>query len=226
NGVVHIGFYDTRNSTNRTGVDFYYVYSADGGASWTDETRVSQIVSQNITNGQEWGDYNGLSVSRANVVGMSWTDNRIPDGGSSPQQKSFVGRVTNIAGGPSYQLALGAGGISVCAGQPVAPIPFTARAFGGFNSPVTLSFPGIDTSVFPTSTATPNPITPADPATAGTINLSTAPAAAAGTYDVTLFGTDGVVDATERSLQFEVTVASGIPAAATLTAPANGATGV
>src|SRR5690606_15786570 len=82
------------------------------------------------------------------------------------------------------------------------------------------------TSVFPTSTATPNPITPADPATAGTINLSTAPAAAAGMYDVTLFGTDGVVDATERSLQFEVTVASGIPAAATLTAPANGATGV
>src|SRR5690606_36716993 len=63
-------------------------------------------------------------------------------------------------------------------------------------------------------------------ATAGTINLSTAPAAAAGKYDVTLIGTDGAVDATERSLQLEVTVASGIPAAATLTAPANGATGV
>ncbi|HEX7769493.1 MAG TPA: GEVED domain-containing protein, partial [Dokdonella sp.] len=226
NGVVHIGFYDTRNSTNRTGVDFYYVYSADGGASWTDETRVSQIVSQNITNGQEWGDYNGLSVSRANVVGMSWTDNRIPSGGSSPQQKSFVGRVTNIAGGPSYQLAVNAGGLSVCAGQPVAPIPFTARAFGGFSDPVMLSFPGINASVFPTSTATPNPVTPAEPATAGTISLSTAPAAPAGTYDITLFGTNGGGTPTERSVEFEVTVASGIPGSATLTAPANGASGV
>src|SRR5690606_18259992 len=61
-GVVHIGFYVTRYSTKRTGVDFYYGYSADGGASWTDETRVTQFVSQNINNGQEWGDYNGLSV--------------------------------------------------------------------------------------------------------------------------------------------------------------------
>jgi hypothetical protein len=226
NGVVHIGFYDTRNSTNRTGVDFYYVYSADGGASWTDETRVSQIVSQNINNGQEWGDYNGLSVSRANVVAMSWTDNRIPSGGGSPQQKSFVGRVTNVAGGPSYQLAVSGGALSVCAGQPIDPIAFTARAFGGFSAPVTLSFPGIDTSVFPTSTATPNPITPAEPPAAGTINLSTAPAAAAGTYDITLFGTDGGASPTERSVEFEVTVASGIPGSATLTAPANGASGV
>lgn len=226
NGVVHIGFYDTRNSTNRTGVDFYYVYSADGGTTWTDETRVSQIVSQNINNGQEWGDYNGLSVSIANTVAMSWTDNRIPSGGSTPQQKSFVGRVTNIAGGPSYQLAVGASGLSVCAGQPVAPIPFTARAFGGFSSPVTLSFPGINASVFPTSTATPNPITPAEPAAAGTINLSTAPAAVPGSYDITLFGTDGGATPTERSVEFTVTVASGIPGSATLTAPANGASGV
>ena len=226
NGVVHIGFYDTRNSTNRTGVDFYYVYSADGGATWTNETRVSAIVSQNITNGQEWGDYNGLSVSRANTVAMSWTDNRIPSGGSSPQQKSFVGRVTNVAGGPSYQLAVAAAGLSVCAGQPVAPIPFTARAFGGFSDPVMLSFPGINASVFPSASATPNPITPADPAAAGTINLTTAPAAAPGTYAVTLFGSNGGGSAVERSVEFDVTVASGIPASATLSTPANGATGV
>ena len=226
NGIVHVGFYDTRNSTNRTGVDFYYVYSADGGATWTNETRVSAIVSQNITNGQEWGDYNGLSVSRANTVAMSWTDNRIPSGGSSPQQKSFVGRVTNVAGGPSYQLAVAAAGLSVCAGQPVAPIPFTARAFGGFSDPVMLSFPGINASVFPTATATPNPITPADPAAAGTINLTTAPAAAPGTYAVTLFGSNGGGSAVERSVEFDVTVASGIPASATLSTPANGATGV
>src|SRR5690606_32208039 len=40
-GAVHIGFYDTRNSPNRTGVDFYYNYSTDGGTTWLDETRIS-----------------------------------------------------------------------------------------------------------------------------------------------------------------------------------------
>lgn len=226
NGTVHIGFYDTRNSTNRSGIDFYYAYSADGGGTWMDETRVSQIVSQNINNVQEWGDYNGLSVSLANTVAMSWTDNRIPTGGSSPQQKSFVGRVTNITGAPNFQLALGgAGDISVCAGQPVDPIAFSARAFGGFSSTVTLSFPGIDTSVFPASTATPNPITPADPAAAGTIALSTAATAAVGDHEITLFATDGGATPIERSLSFDVTVASGIPGAVSLTSPADAATG-
>lgn len=223
NGIVHIGFYDTRNSTNRSGVDFYYVYSADGGATWTDETRVSQIVSQNISNGQEWGDYNGLSVSLANTVAMSWTDNRIPAGGTSPQQKSYVGRVTNVAGGPGFQLATDGGGITVCAGQPVDPIAFSARAFGGFSSAVTLSFPGIDTSVFPTSTATPNPITPADPAASGTIALGTAAGAVAGDYEITLFATDGGATPIERSVSFDVTVASGVPGAATLLGPADAA---
>lgn len=225
NGIVHIGFYDTRNSTNRTGVDFYYVYSADGGSTWTDETRVSQIVSQNINNGQEWGDYNGLSVSLANTVAMSWTDNRIPAGGTSPQQKSYVGRVTNVAGGPSFQLAIGGGDVAVCAGQPADPIAFSARAFGGFSSAVTLSFPGIDTSVFPTATATPNPITPADPAAGGTITLGTAAAAAPGDYEITLFATDGAASPTERSVSFGVTVASGTPGAASLLAPADAAAG-
>ncbi len=156
---------------------------------------------------------------------MSWTDNRIPAGGTSPQQKSYVGRVTNVAGGPSFQLAIGGGDVAVCAGQPADPIAFSARAFGGFSSAVTLSFPGIDTSVFPTATATPNPITPADPATSGTIALGTAAAAAPGDYEITLFATDGAASPTERSVSFGVTVASGTPGAASLLAPADAAAG-
>ena len=30
--------------------------------AWIDETRVSSVVSENITNGQEWGDYNGIAA--------------------------------------------------------------------------------------------------------------------------------------------------------------------
>jgi hypothetical protein len=74
-GVVHIAYYDTRNSTNRTGVDYYYTYSTDGGLSWETEQRFSSETSPNLTDGQEWGDYNGLTVVLDTLIG-TWTDNR------------------------------------------------------------------------------------------------------------------------------------------------------
>lgn len=75
NGDVHIAYYDTRNSTNRTGVDFYYTRSTNGGANWQTEQRFSTVTSPNLTDGQEWGDYNALSVVLDTVV-LGWTDNR------------------------------------------------------------------------------------------------------------------------------------------------------
>ncbi|MGJ8664569.1 MAG: sialidase family protein, partial [Marinicella sp.] len=62
NGVVHIAYYDTRHSSNRSGVDFYYNRSVNDCASWDTETRYSTQTSSNLNDGQEWGDYNGLSV--------------------------------------------------------------------------------------------------------------------------------------------------------------------
>ena len=224
-GNVHLGFYDTRNSVNRTGVDFYYVVSADGGTSWTEETRVSATVSQNITDGQEWGDYNGLSVSSANRIAMSWTDNRLVSG--SPVQASYVGRVTNVMAGPNYGLAVsGASSFDVCAGQALPPVTVNATAFSGFSSPVTLSFPGLNASVFPTATASPNPVTPGSPAVPVTVNLSTAASAPTATYPVTLQGTFAGPPPITRSVGLSVNVTQGVPAAASLTAPANNATNV
>lgn len=222
-GNVHLGFYDTRNSVNRTGVDFYYVVSSDGGASWIEETRVSAAVSVNITDGQEWGDYNGLSVSSANRVAMSWTDNRVVSG--SPVQASYVGRVTNVVAGPNYALAVsGASSFNVCAGQPLPPVTINATAFSGFSSPVTLSFPGLNASVFPTATASPNPVTPSSPAAPITVNLSTSAAAPTGVYPVVLRGTFGGPPPITREANLSVSVTQGAPAAASLTTPANNAT--
>lgn len=222
-GNVHLGFYDTRNSVNRTGVDFYYVVSADGGATWTEETRVSAAVSQNITNGQEWGDYNGLSVSSANRIAMTWTDNRTTSG--SPVQASYVGRVTNVMAGPNYGLSVsGATTFNVCAGQPLPPVTLNATAFAGFNSPVALTFPGLNASVFPTASASPNPVTPTSPAAAVTVNLTTSASAATGTYPVTIEGSAGGPPPIVRSASLTVNVAQGTPPAASLTTPANNAT--
>ena len=74
-GVVHIGYYDTRHSQNRTGVDFYYTSSTNNCTSWETESRYTTQTSVNIENGQEWGDYNGLSVV-LDKLAVSFTDNR------------------------------------------------------------------------------------------------------------------------------------------------------
>lgn len=74
-GTVHIGYYDTRHSANRTGVDFYYASSTDGCATWTTEERYTTVTSPNLDTGQEWGDYNGLTVV-LDKIAASFTDNR------------------------------------------------------------------------------------------------------------------------------------------------------
>lgn len=140
-GAVHISF-DTRNSTNRTGVDFYYNYSVDGGTTWLDETRVSAATSVNITNGQEWGDYNGIAAGPTEAI-MSWTDNRVV--GGSPVQKSYVGRVQNMAASPTFLMSGSPLNQSVCAPSTATPVALTPvginiGAVSGYNTPVNLGF--------------------------------------------------------------------------------------
>jgi hypothetical protein len=93
NGVVHVAFYDTRNSPDRTKVDFYYAFSADGGVTWNPPQRVSGVTSANLTDGQEWGDYNGISVLNEKILTV-WTDNR----NGPPNRKNVIaGELTNVA---------------------------------------------------------------------------------------------------------------------------------
>jgi hypothetical protein len=93
NGVVHVAYYDTRNSPDRKEVDFYYSFSPDGGVTWNPPQRVSGETSANLTDGQEWGDYNGISVLNEKILTV-WTDNR--DG--PPNRKNVIaGELANAA---------------------------------------------------------------------------------------------------------------------------------
>ncbi len=228
-GNVHLGFYDTRNSVNRTGVDWYYVYSPDGGATWIEETRVSAIVSQNITNGQEWGDYNGLSASVGETIAMSWTDNRITPPATTPTQASYAGRVTNIGLGPSFTVnSTGGDNIMLCSGQPLPNITFTVAPIQGYDNPVTFTTPGINSTVFPTANFAPNPVTPAPGGVNSVLSVTTSPTAPSGSYsipvraqgDAEARGTEPVV----RQLAIPVSLFAAAPGATTLATPADGAT--
>ncbi len=227
-GNVHVGWQDTRNSGAglRDKADWYYAFSANGGTTWIEETRVSSVVSQNIADGQEWGDYNGVSVSAGgSVVGMTWTDNRITTPPSTVTQRSFAGFVTNLGNGPSYQMDTPITDVDVCAGSPLPPVTFTLSAFAGFSSPVTLSTPGLNASVFPTATFTVNPVTPSAGGATTALNVSTSAAAVAGPYTVTISGTNGGGSPTVRTDSFNVDVFSGMPALVSLSSPADAAGG-
>jgi hypothetical protein len=90
-GVVHVVYYDTRNSADRKNVDLYYSFSSDGGVSWSTPERISSETSKNLTDGQEWGDYNGISVLNDKIV-TTWTDNR----NGPPNRKNVIAAgVTN-----------------------------------------------------------------------------------------------------------------------------------
>lgn len=221
NGVVHIAFYDTRNSVNRTGVDYYYAFSADGGTTWIEETRVSDVTSVNINDQQEWGDYNGLSASVATTIAMTWTDNRNP----GPVQASYVGRVTNVSTGPTYVMGASDTSLEACAGSPVPQTIISLSNFNGYTNPVALSTPGLNVTVFPTATFGTNPVTP--PGTS-TFNMTTSPTAAAGTYPVVVRGTGPGPNVGDppitRDINYSVRIDAPLAGAPAPSTPANGAT--
>ena len=228
-GNVHIGFQDTRNSGAgaRNKADWYYAVSSDGGTSWIEETRVSSVVSENINNGQEWGDYNGLAVAPGDVeIGTTWTDNRIVTPPSTVSQRSFVGRVQNVATAPTYLMGLNTASTDVCAGDPVAPVTVSLSAVAGYTGSVTLSTPGLNASVFPSAQFNPNPVAPTAGGVTATLALTTSGAAPAGAQTVTVRGTDASGTPIIRNQDFTVNVFAGAPVAPTLLSPADAAQGV
>ena len=222
-GNVHVAFYDTRNSGAgvRDKTDFYYVLSTNGGTSWIEETRVTAATSPNINDGQEWGDYNGLSTAAGNAtVGMTWTDNRAA-------QRSFIGRVTNVGAGATYLMNVTPTTVSACAGTPLPPINLSLSGITGYTGTVTLSTPGIDGAAFPSATFSPNPVVnPAGGGTPSVLTVTTAGGAATGNYAINVHATDAGGPPIVRDAVVNVSLASGSPGAATLTTPADGATGV
>lgn len=218
-GVVHVGFYDTRHSLNRTGVDFYYNYSTDGAATWETPVRVSAQTSNNLTDGQEWGDYNGISVSRlSNRILTSWTDNR-PGGG----KHSYSGRLETIEIGPPYQMGAPTTPFEICAGQMAGPIAINVSAPANFLTPITLSLQNPPTG-FSNPQFNPNPVNPSVAGTASSFSIQSSGSTAPNLYQLQV---RGVAAGGERTVNVPVNVRSNaIPGIANLSAPGNGQTAV
>lgn len=219
NGVVHIVYYDTRHSPNRTGVDLFYTSSVDGCTSWTPEERYTTVTSTNISNGQEWGDYNGLSVV-LDKLATSFTDNR-PGG-----QTAMVASGINPKGSPTFSLgATGGTDIAVCSGNTGVSATIEVTALMDYNNPVTLSTTTTPAFVSNIAFAT-NPVDLA-PNTTSVLTFDIGAGGALGNNVFTVEGTgDEVVRAITKSLNLNLIYSGGTTSATTLTAPADSATNV
>ena len=153
-GNVHVVFYDTRHSVNRTGVDLYYNVSTDGGVTWGVPQRVTSETSANLTDGQEWGDYNGLSILVDQML-STWTDNR--DG--PPNMKDvYVAVMDNEVAEPTFFLDGDNLEQQVCIPGDLADINLDIDVTQGFSDPVSLSTNGAPAGFM--TTFTPNPVNP------------------------------------------------------------------
>ncbi len=95
-GNVYVAFYDTRNTPSRTGVDVYFSVSEDGAQTWSAPRRLTTVTSPNISDGFEFGDYNGLDVD-VNQLMAIFTDNRDENGGSAQSKDVYVVGFEGIA---------------------------------------------------------------------------------------------------------------------------------
>lgn len=91
-GTIGIVYYNTGTAANRKKTDLVFQFSTDGGNKWSKVTKVTTAMTDETTvhadNGNQYGDYNGLSASDGAFF-SSWTDRR-----DDRSEAIFVAKIT------------------------------------------------------------------------------------------------------------------------------------
>jgi hypothetical protein len=78
-GALGIVYYNTGKGADRTKTDLFFQVSSDKGKTWSSPvkvtTRMTDETAQNADTGNQYGDYNGLTVTKDTFF-PSWTDRR------------------------------------------------------------------------------------------------------------------------------------------------------
>ena len=99
-GILGIVYYNTGTGAARKKTNLYFQLSTDRGSSWSNPastvtTAMTDETTVNADNGNQYGDYNGLSVAKG-VFFPSWTDRR-----DNKSEAIFTSKITltkNAAG--------------------------------------------------------------------------------------------------------------------------------
>ena len=217
-GNVHVVYYDTQHSETREDVDFYYSMSADGAVNWSTPERITSETSANLTDGQEFGDYNGLSVVGDNIV-SAWTDNRA---GPPNAKDVYADDKVNDGATPGFLQSASSTNQLVCAPDDLEPIEISILSIQNFDTPVTLDFSDLPSGF--SGGFNTNSVTPASPANTATAQVSVS-TISGGEYSFSITGT--ATGANNKSTTINITVLdSGPEGAASLVDPADGSTNI
>lgn len=200
NGAVGVMWYDRRHDPeNNLLHDVYFALSADAGASFAPNRRVTSgswmaLPTSLAIRPNYHGDYNQIAASNLGFV-MSWADER---SGTDPDVFATILPLPEAAKlGPDFALGTRTASVNVLTGSSTS-LSAVLSAWGGFSGTVALDAgplaPGLNIQFSPGSL------------TAGrdsVVTLSAAPGTVPGTYPVSLIGKSGALS---RSLSLRLTV--------------------
>ncbi len=169
------------------------------------------------TNSERWGDYTSMNVDPADDCTFWYVNQYFPTAGSNTWTLTAGAFRFNECGTPTFTVGAGPSQATICTPQS-AEFSVNVGSIAGFNSPVTLSASGVPASA--TSGFGTNPVIPGN---SSLFTVSNTGAVAAGTYPITITGTQG---ATTRTSDVFLTVETAPPGTPSPSTTANGATGL
>lgn len=174
---------------------------------------------------QRWGDYNDMGVDPVDGCTYWFVGNYANStlNASNARANKIVAFRHPGCGGPNIVISAPVTATAVCAptGSTVnaSPLSVNLSQVGGLNAPMTISFPALPPGV--SASASPSSLPPPSGSTLVTLGANNT--ATVGPNTITM---QVVADTVTATQDFTLNVQTASPAAPSLTAPANGATGV
>lgn len=217
-GNMAVCWHDARNSATNTAMEVWCDTTTPATyPAFVGNVLVSDGASTSNGGGVEFGDYSGLTVS-GGIAHPTWADTSNSTGNNPNGTSNFdayTDRLPVLAA--DYTLAVTPPSQSICA-PANAVFSVDVGAFGGFSDPVTLGVAGN-----PAGTTAGFSVNPVDPAGLSTLTIGDTHLGTPGNHVVTVSASSTTGP---KGVQVTLNLSTDVPAQATLTAPADGATGV
>jgi hypothetical protein len=173
----------------------------------------------NTGGGSRWGDYTSMNIDPTDDCTFWFVNQWTPTTSASGWRLRVGSFRFNECGTPTFGMAVSSNTATVCSGRS-AEFPINVSSIASFNSPVTLALSGLPANSSGSFSVNPVPTLPGS----SSLTVSTTAALASGTYPFTVNGS--AAGPINRSLDLTLNVSNSVPAASSLTAPANNAVNV